>query len=58
MRILQEEAAEETLDAYVNAVYKDVYARYLTARGVAVEWQGDFATAGVLNPFQSLRLSP
>jgi hypothetical protein len=58
VRILQEETAGETLDGYVNAVYKDVYARYLTARGVAVEWEGEFATAGALNPAQPLRLTP
>lgn len=33
-----------------NVVYKDIYARYLVARGFGVRWQGDNSSVGGLNP--------
>lgn len=33
-----------------NVVYKDIYARYLIARGFGVTWEGDNSSVGAMNP--------
>jgi hypothetical protein len=45
------------MNKYINAVYKDIYARYLVSKGVGVEWNGKHATYGVMNS-QKLESSP
>ncbi len=37
------------MDKYINAVYKDIYARYLVGKGIGVEWSGRYSTYGMLN---------
>lgn len=31
-------------------IYKDIYARYLVARGIGVRWEGGYAQNGMMNP--------
>jgi len=33
-----------------TVIYKDIYTRYLVARGFGVQWNGDNSNVGVLNP--------
>lgn len=52
MRILEmpKEGEEVDMLKLTNIVYKDIYARYLIARGFGVQWQGDNSSVGALNP--------
>jgi hypothetical protein len=42
---------------YTNLIYKDIYARYLVARGVGVKWDGAYSDHGIMNPERSRTMS-